>query len=66
MQKFIRSDKGFTLEEILLVITIILIIFGTVGFGIWRDYGHWQEYVDGQASVESQVNIEAEAKMPQQ
>lgn len=65
MKKIIRSKKGLTLEEILLVIAIILIIFGTVGFSIWRDYNHWQEYTEGQASVESSVSVEAEVKMPQ-
>jgi len=65
MQKLFRTKKGLALEEILLVIAIILIIFGAVGFCIWRDYGHWQDYKDGEAAVESSINVEAEAKMQQ-
>ena len=65
MQMFNRSKKGFTLEEILLLITIILIVFGTIGFGIWRDYDHWKNYTDGEEPVESSVNIEVEAKLLQ-
>lgn len=66
MKKLSRTKKGVTLEEILLLTAIILIVFGTIGFSIWRDYDHWQEYKDGQESVEPSVNVEAEAKMLQQ
>ena len=65
MQKLFRTKTGLALEEVLLVIAIILIVFGAVGFCIWRDYDHWQDYKDGEAAVESSINVEAEAKMQQ-